>query len=364
MAASLATEAENSLSRYLWEYDVFLSFRGADVRKKLVSHLNDALNEEGIKTFHDDRDLQRGDVIWEALEEAINQSRFAIVVISEGYADSHWCLRELSLMVDLAEKKRLQLIPIFYEIDPSNLKSRTGCFSKAFEKHEPRFGKETVKPWRSALATVGNISGWDSKCRNEDSKLVQNVVQDLRDRLYSEPEPSDERTELDEVLSYHKRCIESLLSMDSEDVQMVGVWGVDGKDITTITKHIFEGLSSQFPARCFLQDVSGELQRHGVSHLRKQIMSEVFPKSPLNALCISKDAVKRRLRGKKVLLVLDDVDDVEQLQELAGKCEWFGPGSRIIITTGYERVLEEHSVERIHEVTSQAIEIISDIFDM
>ncbi|ESQ37620.1 hypothetical protein EUTSA_v10002357mg [Eutrema salsugineum] len=88
MAASLTTEAENSSSRSLWEYDVFLSFRGKDVQKSLMSHLNDVFNEEGIKTFHEDRDLQR-------------------------------------------EKKQLKWIPIFYEIDSSNLKSRTGCFSKA-----------------------------------------------------------------------------------------------------------------------------------------------------------------------------------------------------------------------------------------
>lgn len=161
----MAEAAEGSPSRSSWKYDVFLSFRGADVRRTFVSHIDDALKEEGIVTFHDDRELKRGSFIWEGLEKAMSESRFAIVVISEDYATSHWCLKELSFMVDLAEKKLIELIPIFYEIDPSNLKSRTGCFNEAFKNHSLRFDADTVRKWRMALSKLGNISGWDSKTR-------------------------------------------------------------------------------------------------------------------------------------------------------------------------------------------------------
>ncbi|CAA7028156.1 unnamed protein product [Microthlaspi erraticum] len=363
MADSLPAEVgEGSPSRSSWKYDVFLSFRGADVRRTFVSHMDDALKEEGIITFHDDRDLERGNFILEALEEAMSESRFAIVVISKDYAASHWCLKELSFMVDLAEKKLLELIPIFYEIDPSKLKSRTGCFNDAFENHTLRFGPETVGKWRMALAKVGNISGWDSKTRNEDSKLVHDVVQDLIYRLYSADLSSDENSELI-GMSFHKKRIESLLSMDSEDVQMVGILGMGGRGKTTIAKYVFESLSSQFPDRCFVENVKDDYQKHGESH-RKQIMSQIFPKSSMNArITIGSDAMMRRLRGKKVLLVLDDVDDVQQLQDLAGNIKWFGPRSRIIITTRDKRVLDEHSVKHIYEVkplrTTQALQLFS-----
>ncbi|CAH2079156.1 unnamed protein product [Thlaspi arvense] len=360
MAASLAAEADDSR----WKYNAFLNFRGKDVRRNFISHLYDALKEEGLTIFHDDEELQRGDFIEEGLEKGMKQSRFAIVVISEDYATSQWCLRELSYLVDLAEKKPpgIGLIPIFYGIDPSILKSRTGCFSEALKKHEQRFGPEMVKKWREALATVGNISGWDSKSRDNDSKLVHEVVQDLVERLYLD-EAADESTDL-VGMSFHKKRIESLLSLDSEDdVQMLGLWGMGGRGKTTIANCIFKGLSSKFPDRCFLENVKSDFQKHGASHLRKQIMSEIFPKSPLNPRCINSDAMKRRLRGKKVLLVLDDVDDVEQLQELAGNCNWFGPGSRIIITTRDKRVLDEHHVKLIYEVkplrTTQAIQLFS-----
>lgn len=171
-------------------------------------------------------------------------------------------------------------------------------------------------------------------------------------------------------MSLHKKRIESLLSKDDsdddDDVKMVGVWGMGGRGKTTIAKCVYESLSTHFPSRCFLGNVKDDFHKHGESsssHLRKQIMSEIFPKSPLNARCVSPEAMKRRLRGKKVLLILDDVDDIQQLQELAGDCKWFGPGSRVIITTRDKRVLDEHSVKHIYEVkplrTTQALQLLS-----
>ncbi|KFK42369.1 hypothetical protein AALP_AA2G246700 [Arabis alpina] len=325
-----------------WKYDVFLSFRGSDVRRNLVSHLYEALTNEGIETFHDDRELRKGEFIWEGLEKAMNQSRFAIVVISKEYASSHWCLKEISVMVDLAEKKRLELIPIFYDIDPSDLKRRSGCFNQAFEKHELRYDLEMVGKWRRALAQVGNISGWDSKTSKEDSELVRDIVQDLSERLYSNS--PGETTGL-VGMSFHKKNMETFLSMESNDVRMVGVWGMGGRGKTTIAKYVFDDISSQFDVCCLQDNVKGDFKQYGVSHLRKEIMSKFFPKSRLNAQ--SSDAMKRKLRGK-VLLVLDDVDDIQQLQELAGN--WFGSGSRIVITTRDKRVLDVHGVIHIYEV--------------
>jgi hypothetical protein len=45
------------------------------------------------------------------------------------------------------------------------------------------------------------------------------------------------------------------------------------------------------------------------------------------------DVIRNRLCCKRVLIILDDVDQPEQLRALAEKRGWFGRGSRIIITT-------------------------------
>ena len=60
--------------------------------------------------------------------------------------------------------------------------------------------------------------------------------------------------------------------------------------------------------------------------------------------------IKRRLCRKRVLLVLDDVHKEKQLKMLAGECNWFGPGSRIIITTRDAHLLNAHQVKKIYEV--------------
>lgn len=162
-ASSPAPTHTSSSSRPLWKYDVFLSFRGTDVRKGFLSHLYKALTDNGIHTFRDDTELQRGDFISYALLEAIEQSRFAVVVLSENYATSRWCLQELVHITKCVEKKQLELIPVFFGVDPSHVKKQSGNFAKAFAEHDKRPDTETVESWRKAMAKVGLISGWDSR---------------------------------------------------------------------------------------------------------------------------------------------------------------------------------------------------------
>ena len=59
--------------------------------------------------------------------------------------------------------------------------------------------------------------------------------------------------------------------------------------------------------------------------------------------------IQNRLRNKKILLVLDDVNDLNQLNKVAGKCWWFGSGSRVMITTRDKHLLLYHEVTEIYE---------------
>ncbi|KAL1205613.1 Disease resistance protein Roq1 [Cardamine amara subsp. amara] len=348
-----------SPSLSLWKYEVFLSFRGKDVRGKFISHLYKALTDEGIDTFYDDKNLRRGNPIMSGLSKAIEESRFAIIVISENYATSRWCLEELSLLYERSQKKLLKLIPISYYKDPADVKNRSQCIELALSEHEKKYDANTVGRWRNVMAEVAKISCWDSTSRNEESEFVEEIVKDLSERLF--PQSSSGATEL-VGMSLHKKSMDRFLSMDSEDVGMVGVWGMGGRGKTTIAKYVFESLSNQFHSRCLLENVKGDFKQYGPSHLRKEIMSEILPKSCLNVRSINSDMLKQGLRSKKVLLVLDDVDDVQQLEELAD-CKWFGPGSRIIITTRDKRVLDQHGVKHIYEVkplsTTQALQLFS-----
>lgn len=157
-------------SASLWslkKYDVFLSFRGEDTRNNFTSHLYKALCDKDIETYIDENSLERGDEITPALVDAIRQSNIAIVVFSRDYASSSWCLTELVHILDCHNKEKQIVLPIFYHVDPSDIRKQQGSYGKAFEKHEERFkdSMNKVREWRSALETAANLSGWDSKDR-------------------------------------------------------------------------------------------------------------------------------------------------------------------------------------------------------
>ena len=143
-------------------YEVFLSFRGVDTRRGFTDHLYAALQRKGILTFRDDEELERGKSISPELLKALEESRFAIVIFSRNYAFSTWCLVELAHIVKCMRERKLMIWPIFYDVDPSDVRKQKGTIGQAFNDHEKRF-KDNIKMvemWRAALREVANLSGW------------------------------------------------------------------------------------------------------------------------------------------------------------------------------------------------------------
>ena len=143
-----------------WKHDVFLSFCGVDTRRSFTDHLLAALKRNGILTFKDDEGLDGGKSILSELLKAIEESRFAIIIFSKNYASSRWCLDELAEIVRCREEKGLTILPIFYDVNPSDVRKQAGTFGQAFNKHEDKENIKKVETWRDALKEVANISGW------------------------------------------------------------------------------------------------------------------------------------------------------------------------------------------------------------
>lgn len=137
-----------------WRYDVFLSFRGEDTRNTFTGHLYRYLVQNGIKTFIDDG-LEKGEEISSALPRAIEDSKISIVVFSETYAASKWCLEELVKILQCKESQQQIVYPVFYKVDPSNVRNQNGSFSLAHHDN-----LEQVVRWKTALTEAGNLSGW------------------------------------------------------------------------------------------------------------------------------------------------------------------------------------------------------------
>jgi hypothetical protein len=144
-------------------YDVFITFRGEDTRNNFTDFLFSALEDKRVSVFRDDTNLPKGDTIGPELLCAIEDSQIFVVIFSKNYASSTWCLRELEKICECIQVSRKHVLPVFYDVDPSEVRKQSGIYGEAFVKHEQRFPQdyEKVQRWRKALTQVGSISGWD-----------------------------------------------------------------------------------------------------------------------------------------------------------------------------------------------------------
>ena len=141
-------------------FEVFLSFRGEDTRLGFTGYLYQALDRNGFNTFVDDK-LQRGENISEELLEIIENSMISIIVFSENYAFSTWCLDELVKIIECKKNDQMEVRPVFYNVDPSDVRNQKGKFGEALAKHEEKFrDNKKIQRWREALHEAANITGW------------------------------------------------------------------------------------------------------------------------------------------------------------------------------------------------------------
>jgi hypothetical protein len=148
-------------------YDVFISFRGEDTRRNFTAQLHRALSIKNIKSYID-YDLAKGDEVGPALSKAIEDSRMSIVVFSKNYATSKWCLNELLHILKCRELHGQVVIPVFCDIDPSDVRRQTGSYEMALARYESELANnkshvDKVCEWKTALTLAANISGWDSR---------------------------------------------------------------------------------------------------------------------------------------------------------------------------------------------------------
>ena len=139
MASSSSSSSMVTSRRRKSSYDVFVSFRGTDTCFNFTDHLFAALQRKGIFAFRDDTKLQKGESIAPELFHAIEASQVFIVVFSKNYASSTWCLRELEKIFECSQLYGKRVLPVFYDVDPSEVRKQSGNYEKAFVEHEETF---------------------------------------------------------------------------------------------------------------------------------------------------------------------------------------------------------------------------------
>ncbi|XP_050145801.1 disease resistance protein RPV1-like isoform X3 [Malus sylvestris] len=329
IASSSSSAADNPPRRE--KYDVFISFRGEDTRLGITSHLHAALLQKKIETYIDDK-LKRGEEIGPALLEAIEKSTISVIIFSQNYASSTWCLDELVHILECKERYGQMVIPIFFDINPSHVRKQHGSYADAFAELEKRFANsiDKVHKWRDALTTAANLSGFDySNKSGTEANLIQKVVDHIWAKMCRESS-----CDLKGFVGIESRIeqIESLLGIHLPDAYItVGIWGMGGIGKTTLAEAVFRRHSSKFEASCFLKNVrENSEQAGGLDHLEKTLFKEILKEE---AFLPIGSTFQERLSRTKVLIVLDDVSSSMQMERLAGDRLQYGTGSRIIITT-------------------------------
>ncbi|KAG7548471.1 Toll/interleukin-1 receptor homology (TIR) domain superfamily [Arabidopsis suecica] len=339
-----------------WGYSVFPSFHGQDIRKTFLSHLRKQFNSNGITMF-DDQGIERSQTIAPALVRAIRESRISVVVLSKNYASSSWCLNEL---VEILKCKNI-VMPIFYEVDPSDVRKQTGDFGRAFEKSCASKTEERRR-WIQALIDVGNIAGEHSLNWKNEADMIEKIAKDISDKLNATPSK-----DFDGLvgLEFHIRELSSLLYLGCDQVRMVGICGPAGIGKTTIARALQSLLSSNFQLSCFMENVRGclniGLDEYGLKlDLQERLLSKILNQKGMRIHHLG--AIRDRLHDKKVLIIVDDVNGLEELYALANQTTWFGPGSRVIVTTEDKEILQTHGINNVYHVDFPSREEALEIF--
>ena len=156
-----SSSSSSNTCQFNFKHDVFLSFRGEDTRYNFTSHLHKALRDKQIQTYIDYK-LNSGDEISPSLLKAIEESQISVIIFSKDYASSRWCLEELVKILECKKSYGQIVIPVFYYVNPSDVRHQTGTYGNAFTKHEQQQSLGQVQRWKGALKEAANLSGLDS----------------------------------------------------------------------------------------------------------------------------------------------------------------------------------------------------------
>ncbi|XP_010494626.1 PREDICTED: disease resistance protein RRS1-like [Camelina sativa] len=324
--------------------DVFIDFSTKDTRNSFVSHLSAAFRRRKISVFIGKdctRTLEPNFRLPEVIQSAIDGSRVSVVVLSENYAFSPLCLETLVKFLERQRRKDdLVVIPVLYgQVTRMMVEQQTEKFGEAISDHGKLYSHDRVAKWRDSLIETASLPGHKSNDQLNDSELVERIVADVREKL----DPAG-------TVGIYSRLldIENLLCKQSHAIHRLGIWGMPGIGKTAIALAAYHQMSHEFVTSCLVEDFHIAFHDKGLYSLREKHITKVLQ----DRTDTKASRFVEGLRGKRVLVVLDDVRSAMGAESFLGGFDFIGPGSVIIIASRDKQVLHQCEVNDVYEVPS------------
>ncbi|XP_030469605.1 disease resistance protein RUN1-like [Syzygium oleosum] len=330
-------EAESS-------YDVFLSFRGCD-SLGFADSLCQHLKADGIRVFIYDGTPSTS----KELQLSVYSSKIYIPIFSVNYADCPRCLDALTLMVEHTSRSggKKEILPVFYDVKTSL------PYRDALNSHRLWVAAEKVETWQKALVEASKVKGWERSSYESEGALISSIAGNILHKLmmkhnymFEDLSTGDNpkiSSRISELQDSQKSEIMRLLELEVSDVRIVGIHGRDGIGKTALAKIVYDQISLRFDSCSFLVEIEETTQQPGgVQYLQTKLIFDILKREHEIASAFKGVRfLKEIFRSMKVLIVLDDVEKGSLLEEFVGaKLDWFGSGSRIIVTSRESRVLK------------------------
>ncbi|XP_048136657.1 disease resistance protein L6-like [Rhodamnia argentea] len=255
-------------------------------------------------------------------------------------------------MMDRRKSKSHIVLPIFYEVKPSDVRYLTGEFGNAYHLSKKDYEEKDTLEFERALNDVSYLQVWDSEkiASGREGELVQKIVDTVLGELRRDFQL--DVTENVVGIDDHVNNIKNWANSSATHARMIGIYGMGGIGKTTLAKAIYNELSKDFVDCSYIPDIRETVHRNGIHFVQNQLIKDILPNErEVSNVDRGISLIKSRFQCKKVLILLDDIDGGkkggEQLHALARKCDWFMAGSIIIVTTRYEDVLDQAKFEAV-----------------